>query len=442
MESSPSIGAGRLDNLPIVSFHRRILWTLGFVYFLEFSDLNSLAFVSPAILQQWHMGVAVLSLIIAASFFGMFAGAMIGGRFSDLVGRKRALVVTTVWFSFFSLLNAMVWEPVGLFLVRLLTGVGLAAMAIVGMSYVVEMYPAARRGRYHALILMVGVVGIPVTAYVARYTVPLAPWGWRLVFVWGALGLVFPLWARHLEESPRWLERRGLRAEAGVIMARILAAARKELGELPPTLSERTPVTADFIPPGRLFMPDVRPRTLVFVGLWMVQTLGFYGFAAWVPSLLFQQGFSQLNLLSWASTMQLGAVPGALLAASISERWQRKYCLTLVAIVIALVGLEYGLSTDRRQIIVFGFLVTMFIQTFAALIYPYTAESFPTEVRSQGTGFSYGLGRLSNVFGPLIIAFILTHYGYRSVFVYIAGCWLVVAAIAGFFGPRTNGERL
>ena len=34
---------------------------------------------------------------------------------ADRVGRKRALILAVTWFSLFSLLNAMAWEPVGLF---------------------------------------------------------------------------------------------------------------------------------------------------------------------------------------------------------------------------------------------------------------------------------------------------------------------------------------
>ncbi len=57
-------------------------------------------------------------------------------------------------------------------------------------------------------------------------------------------------------------------------------------------------------------------------------------------------------------------------------------------------------------------------------------------------GLTYGIGRLSNGFGPLIVAFLYKHYGYTSVFTYITVCWLVVALIIGVFGPRTNAKVL
>jgi putative MFS transporter len=42
----------------------------------------------------------------------------------------------------------------------------------------------------------------------------------------------------------------------------------------------------------------------------------------------------------------------------------------------------------------------------------------------------------------LIVAFLFTHYGYMSVFVYIAATWLMVAIIISAFGPKTKGRTL
>ena len=82
--------------------------------------------------------------------------------------------------------------------------------------------------------MTIGLAGIPVTAYVARFTVPIASWGWRLVFVWGSLGLLVLLFANYLEESPRWYDNRGKLAEADAALERIEACGRAEFGDLPP----------------------------------------------------------------------------------------------------------------------------------------------------------------------------------------------------------------
>jgi MFS transporter, putative metabolite:H+ symporter len=181
---------------------------------------------------------------------------------------------------------------------------------------------------------------------------------------------------------------------------------------------------------------------LMLVTAWMFQTMGFYGFSAWVPTLLVDHGFKLAESLTWASAIQLIGVPGAFIAGCISDRWQRKYWITLLAVFIATCGMLYGLTFQTIFIVTFGGLMTLGIQTFAPILYAYTAECFPTEIRSSGTGFTYGIGRLSNAFGPLIIAFLYAIYGYQSVFVYIAACWLLVAAAVGLTGPRTKGKIL
>ncbi len=82
-------------------------------------------------------------------------------------------------------------------------------------------------------------------------------------------------------------------------------------------------------------------------------------------------------------------------------------------------------------------------QVFAALLYAYTPECFPTAVRNTGTGLSYGMGRLANgLVGPFIIAFLFKRYGYTTVFGYIACCWALVAVLVTTFGPKTRGRVL
>src|SRR5919204_4113247 len=204
----------RLDRLSVSPFHRRTAALLAYVFFFELGDLNSFAYAAPALRQQWSLSIATIATITSASFIGMFIGAMTAGAISDHVGRKRALVLTTLWYSAMSLLNACAWSIPSLFAARLLTGVGLSGMTVVAMAYIGELFPSRVRGAFQARILMFGLIGIPATAYVARFAVPWADWGWRVIFIWGALGIFFPLVARKLEESPRWLEHRGRRDES------------------------------------------------------------------------------------------------------------------------------------------------------------------------------------------------------------------------------------
>src|SRR4051794_15299677 len=78
-----------------------------------------------------------------------------------------------------------------------------------------------------------GLCRVPGAASIAGLLIPAFPYGWRLVFLWGALGLIFPLLARRLEESPRWYEKRGQFAAADETLTRIEQAAMREKGALP-----------------------------------------------------------------------------------------------------------------------------------------------------------------------------------------------------------------
>ena len=205
------------------------------------------------------------------------------------------------------------------------------------------------------------------------------------------------------EESPRWYEKRGRFADADAALARIEAGVLRETQALPP-VEDRAVVTPKEGRFGELFAPGMRGRTAMFVVIWIFQTLGFYGFSAWVPTLLVEQGFELVEALGWATMMQFGGLLGAAIAATLSDRWERKYWTAIAPLLIALCGVFYGLTFNGLFIGIFGFLVIMFIQCFAPMLYAYTGECFPTEIRSSGTGFTYGIGRLSNAFSPLFIA--------------------------------------
>src|SRR5712691_5829042 len=442
--------AERLDRLAVSTFHRRTAALLAYVFFFELGALNSFAYAAPALRQQWHLSIDTIATITSASFVGMFVGAMSAGTLSDHVGRKRALILTTFWYSSMSLFNAFAWSVPSLFAARLLTGVGLSGMTVVAMTYIGEMFPSRVRGAFQERILMFGLIGIPATAYVARFTVPQGDWGWRAVFVWGSLALFFPLFARRLEESPRWLEHRGRNDEAEAVLARIERESQADLaGPTGPALPRKEPVIEHGRPgplgPGEgsvgikgLIRSGAGGRALLLISVWFCQTLGFYGFNAWVPTLLAEQGFSIVRTLEQSSAISIGAVPGAWIASMIADRWERKYLIALVAVLVGTFGMIYGLSFNTWVIVIFGFLVAMTQQVFAPMLYAYTAECFPTNARNTGAGLSYGIGRLGNAVGPLIVAFLFTTYGYSSVFAYIAACWVLVAMLILAFGPRMN----
>jgi MFS transporter, putative metabolite:H+ symporter len=371
----------------------------------------------------------------------MFFGAAGGGRMADAFGRRRMLPISVAWFSVFSLSNAAAWNIPSLVTARLLTGCGLGAMTVIAITYLSETMPSERRGRMQSAVLATGLLGIPVMAFLARGVVPLGENAWRIVFAFGSLGIVALMLIRRLPESPRWLlEHRGA-GDAERTLEAIEAEVEAETGTLP----EPAPAAAGREVQrriGDLFQGPLRKRTTMLLIVWILQTLGFYGFVSWVPTLLADHGFSLKESLGFAALTTLGAVPGALLAWPLSDRFQRKLPIIGVACIVAVCGLFYGLTFDAVAIVIFGFLVSFFIQTFAALLYAYTPELYPTSLRNTGSGLCYGVGRLSNIAGPFIVSGIYGGAGYVWVFAYIAACWALVAVTVAVLGPRSGGAVL
>jgi MFS transporter, putative metabolite:H+ symporter len=438
-----SNAANRLDRLPISSFHKYILFALSFAYFFEFGDTNTFAVAAPQLIKLWGISVNTIAYITSISFLGMFIGSITGGWLADKLGRKKAIIWTVIFFSVFSLLNGLAWDALSIGVFRFLTGVGLAALTVVANTYISEIFPGKSRGKYQALAIVIGICGTPVTTWVAKFLIPLASWGWRLVFVWGTLGIIILLFSRKIVESPRWYESRGEYDKANEILKKIEFEVSKEKGKLPePKIITTQAVKPKKIPVKDLFKGNYLRISLLLTVLWVTQTIGFFGYSSWAPTLLFKQGITVEKSLTYVAVATLGAPLGSYIAALISDRFERKWSLTIAGVTIAISGLLYGLTFNPVFIIIFGLLVNMFERVFTAIAYAYSPELFPTEARAIGSGVPYGIGRLSNLVGPLIISYIFTHNGYQSVFYFIAGTWLVGAIVIAFFGPKTKKRSL
>ena len=83
-------------------------------------------------------------------------------------------------------------------------------------------------------VLATGLVGIPVMAFLARGVVPINDQTWRLVFAFGALGVLALAFIHRLPESPRWLLDHGRGDEADRVLTRLEEEAETEHGSLAP----------------------------------------------------------------------------------------------------------------------------------------------------------------------------------------------------------------
>jgi len=434
--------AARIDRLPISSMHRRLLWVVAIPLFFDISDIFTFSNAAPILRQLWHLTKQDIALATSAGFLGMAIGGAFGGVIADRIGRVRAMMLFTAIFSLFSLATGFAADLTQIVFLRFATGLGIASATVSVITYIAEIYPAKVRGRWQSWAMVITLSGISVTSFVARLVIALGDNGWRWLFVWGALGLPFIWLARRMNESPRWLARKGRYGDAEASLSRIETAVAATAGPLPEPKPQTVSLPAANLRWSALFSSPYIKATLSLCGIWFFQTIGFYGFMSWVPTLLADHGFPQATSLNFVALINAGALPGALFAVFLSDRIERKYSIVGVALAIAVFGLIYGLTFTPAMIVIFGFLAATMMDTFSALAFAYTPEQYPTDVRNSGTGLAYGVGRLANVINPFIIAAISDDFGYPFVFAYIAGAWIVTAAIAMAFGAKTTGRSL
>lgn len=435
--------AARLDRIPVVTrSHRRWIGLLGFLFVFDLVDLNSFAYAAPALRSEWGLSIGGVGAITSAGFVGMFVGAIAGGRLSDRFGRRPVLIGAVFFYSLFSLLSAFAPGPWTLGVLRVLTGVGLQAMTGVLLVWVSEMFPRALRGRYQALLLAIGLAGVPIAAWVARLVVPLGPGAWRWIFVVGALGVVGGVVAlRVLPESIRWRATRGpLDGREEALLARIEHEARERTGaELPEPVTE-APVGRGSV--SELLRGATLRRTIVASTACVFLILSFYGFSSWVPTLLVERGYTTAESLTFTSVLAIAAVPGALLALPVIDRFERRSVILVLQVLVAVLLLLFGLIDHPVVILVCGFGAAMFMQTGTATLYTYLAEVFPLHLRGLGAGIANGSGRLAGVVGGMLVAALYSGLGMAAVYICLALAALLLGLVMALFGERTTNRRL
>jgi MFS transporter, putative metabolite:H+ symporter len=434
--------SARIDRLPAT----RTIWTmivlLGFGMFFELYDLLFSAYVAPSLVKSGVLtaktaglfGTTGVASFIAALFTGLFIGTILCGFLADRYGRRAIFTWSLLWYSAANIMVALQSDAFGLNAWRLVSGIGLGLEMVTIGAYLSELAPKGLRGRAFAVNQAIGFVCVPIISFLAYMLVPIAPLGiegWRWVVLIGALAAPVVVFLRRgLPESPRWLAKHGRLAEADRVLGAIEAKVAAEYGRPLPPPGPEEPVSpaSRFID---LMAPGVRGRLILMSVFNIFQTIGYYGFNNWVPSLLVKQGITVSTSLGYTTVIALAAPVGPLLGFLLGDRFERKWIIVAAAGLILICGL-----------IAMGVGLTLGANIMSYSFHAYQQELFPTGIRARAAGFVYSWSRLSVIFSSFVIAFVLEDFGAPGVFVFIAAAMGVVMATIGLFGPRTTNLAL
>jgi putative MFS transporter len=445
----------RLDRLPAT----RHVWTLVALLSLggmfEFYDLFMTAYVIPGLMKAGLLaGVSVAiftgpALFVAATFTGLFIGTFVFGYVADKYGRRTIFTYSMLWYCAATLIMAFQDSGFGVCLWRLIAGIGIGVELVTIDTYISELMPKSLRGRAFAFNQFVQFLVVPIVAYIAYILVPmqiLGLDGWRWVVLIGSIGALFVWFIRRaVPESPRWLINQGRLDEADSITAAIEAKVIADRGgaALPTPAAHAVEHVEPIGGFGEIWQPPYRGRTIMLMVFQFFQTFGFYGFAAWVPTLIAQQtGINLGSTLLYAFIIAIANPFGPLLAMTFADKCERKWQLVGAACGIGIFGVLFSFQSTLPLLILFGVLITLSNNILSYAFHGYQTELFPTRIRARAVGFTYSFSRISTVFASFIIAFFLQNAGTKGVFGLIAFAMAMVVISIGGFGPRTRNLEL
>lgn len=443
-EHTPRSIAARLDRLPVSGWHRRMVLLIGLGSFFNLFEIALGSFLGVLLGAQWSLSTLDRSMIIGALFLGEMIGSIVLAPLADRFGRRLLFQVNLLTYAVLSLATAFA-PNLGVFLVlRVVTGMGLGAELTLVDTYLSELLPRARRGRYVAWSYTLGLLAVPVAgglAKAANTTIAgVAGWRWLLVIA-ASGGLAVWLLRRGLPESPRWLAVTGNTAEANRIVtaieSQVPAADQPVLLSAPPVVSPAPPLIA-YPPPANRY----RRRTVLMWVMQIASPVGFYAFASIAPIVLLAKGFDLAHSLTYSALTAVGYPLGSLVSVYLTERVERRTLLITSTLAAGVFGLAFGLASTISLVIAAGFATTISTVMQSNFTHIYQAELFHTANRSTAIGLPYAASRLVGALLPLGALTLLSVIGSRGLYSCCAVLLGATALVIRLLGPRTNNQQL
>lgn len=445
--------SARLDRLPATRTMWKLVMLLSFGFFFELYDLLYSGYVAPGLVKSGILtttttglfGMNGVASFIAFLFAGLFVGTICCGFLADRFGRRTVFTYSLLFYTAANLLMAFQTTAVGVNFWRFLAGLGIGVEVVTISAYVSELVPKQIRGRAFACEQAVGFTSVPLVAFLSYLLVPHKLFGldgWRWVVIIGANAAIFVWFIRRtLPESPRWLAQKGRIPEAENILAKIEAQVAREYGgRLPePAMPESVTMTGSL---RDMWTGPYTRRSIMMVIFNLFQTVGFYGFSNWVPTLLTAQGITVTSSLLFSSVIAIAAPVGPLIGLWMGDKYERRSVIVASAAGIVIFGLLFSQTASAILLVGLGACLTLANNIMSFSYHTYQAELFPTSIRARAVGFVYSWSRFSAIFTSFFIAAVLRSFGSKGVFAFIAAAMLLAMLAIQLMGPPTRALAL
>lgn len=430
----------RLEALPIGKFHYKLLLVTGLGWLFDAMDTGLIAFVLPLLAKEWLLTPEQVGMIGSIGLVGMAVGAIISGTWAERIGRKKVFTITVLLYSIATGLCALAWDYNSLLVFRFLVGFGLGGELPVAVTLISEYVPAHVRGRFIVLLESFWAIGWVVAACISYFFMPV--YGWRATFVIGALPALYVFLIRlHMPESVRYLLSKDRIKEA----QDIIVSLEKQLHvpvkafQLEQDVSSMHTESSFRV----LWQKPFFVRTIMLWLVWFGIIYSYYGIFMWLPSLVFQQGFTIVKTFEYVLIMTLAQLPGYYCAAWLVERIGRKFTLSSFLLCSGIASYFFGNASTATTLMLWGATMSFFNLGAWGVLYTYTPEMYPTAVRALGSGWAAGFGRFGGMAAPIIVGSMLAHgQGIDTIFYMFALVFVAVAAIVVILGEESKQKQL
>jgi MFS transporter, putative metabolite:H+ symporter len=421
-------------------FHRKAVIVTGAAWTFVAMEILLIGFVQPIFAGLWDLNGRMQGLVNSAALAGSLVGSLTLGRLADRVGRRQIFQYSILWYALFTALTAVAWGPWSVMTFRFLAGLGLGGMLVVDPSMLSEYLPPQRRGRFLVFLDFWWPVGLLLATGLSY--VFLGPTfdrfgdnSWRYLF----LAAAFPaflafLVRRTLPESPYFLARRGRSKEAAEVLSEITGRPVAE-GELDAAPEPRSSVR-------ELVGGALRGRAFATALVWIALNVSYYGLFLWLPFVLQAEKSFTIDVYLLLTLSALSQFPGYAAAIWLVDKIGRKPTLASFLLLGGLSAYAFAGADSEAVYITALFFVGFFNLGAWGAVYPYTAELFPTRLRSSAFGLMEGVGKAAAIAGPYIFGNLKDATGSTTwSLTFVAIVMVAGAMVAAIFGRETRGDK-
>ena len=449
----------RLDRLPWSRWHWRVVVALGIAWVLDGLEVTMVGSLGGVLERGDTLALTAAQVGLAGSLYvaGAVIGALVFGRMTDRLGRKKLFLLTLLVYAAATFATAFSPGFAFFAVCRFFTGLGIGGEYAAINSAIDEMIPARVRGRVNLAIngsFWLGAAlgaGLALVLLDERVLGPVQ--GWRAGFALGALlAVAIVLVRRHVPESPRWLIAHGRHEEAERIVAAIEAEVQAAHGPLPPA-GAHSPVARRTSPSmrevARVLLRHYRTRSGVALALMLSQAF-FYNAIFFTYALVLTRyyGVPEGKVALYIFPFALGNVLGPLLLGPLFDRVGRRRMIALTyvgaGIGLALTGWAFmaGLLDARTQALAWS-AVFFLASAAASSAYLTVSEVFPLEMRALAIALFYAVGTGAGGFIAPWLFGALIETGSRGAVTVGYGIGAVLVIGAGLLALRfaVNAER-